>query len=185
MLDKIIVELNSEMETSVDGLAGELASIRSGRATPSLVENVVVDYHGAPVPLRQIATVSAPEFNLSVIQPWERSSLRSIEKDILKANIGFNPSNDGNVVRIAVPPLNEERRAELAKLVSKRVEERRVALRNMRRNTIAELRRMEKNKEISQDELSNAIKHVDEIGESFIDKANEIGKAKEKEIREL
>lgn len=185
MPDKIIVELNSEMETSVDGLAGELASIRSGRATPSLVENVVVDYHGAPVPLRQIATVSTPEFNLIVIQPWERSSLRSIEKDILKANIGFNPSNDGNVVRIAVPPLNEERRAELAKLVSKRVEERRVALRNMRRNTIAELRRMEKNKEISQDELSNAIKHVDEIGESFIDKANEIGKAKEKEIREL
>ncbi len=185
MSDKIIVELNSEMETSVEGLARELASIRSGRATPSLVDNVTVDYHGVPVPLRQLATVSTPEFNLIVIQPWERGSLPSIEKGILKANIGFNPSNDGNVVRIAVPPLNEERRAELAKLVSKRVEERRVALRNIRRNAITQLRRMEKDKEISQDELAHAIKHVDEVGESFIDRANEIGKAKEREIREL
>ena len=185
MPEKIIIELNSEMERSVEGLARELASIRSGRATPSLVENVVVDYHGAPVTLRQIATVSTPESNLIVIQPWERSSLRSIEKDILKANIGFNPSNDGNVIRIAVPPLNEQRRVELAKLVSKRVEERRVALRNMRRTTIAELRRMEKDKEISQDELASAIKRVDEIGESYIEKANEVGKSKESEIKEL
>ncbi|MCK4581090.1 MAG: ribosome recycling factor, partial [Dehalococcoidia bacterium] len=144
MLHEVAIKITAEMQKAVDGLARELATIRSGRAIPSLVENVMIDYHGAPLPLRQIASVSAPEANLILIQPWERSSLRSIEKGILKANIGFNPSNDGNVVRISVPPLNEERREELAKLVSKRVEERRVVLRNTRREGITKLRELEK-----------------------------------------
>lgn len=185
MLHEVAIKITADMQKAVDGLARELATIRSGRAIPSLVENVVIDYHGAPLPLRQIASVSAPEANLILIQPWDRSSLRSIEKGILKANIGFNPSNDGNVVRISVPPLNEERREELAKLVSKRVEERRVVLRNIRREGITKLRELEKDKEISQDELGSGIKRIDEIIDSFIDKASEIGQDKEKEIREL
>ncbi len=185
MVNEVLVELTSEMQKAVDGLAHELASIRTGRATPSLVENVAVDYHGAPIPLRQIANISIPEANLIVVQPWDRSSLRDIDKGILRANIGLNPSNDGNVVRIVIPPLSEERRIELAKLVSRRVEERRVVLRNMRRDIISKLRQMEKDKQISQDELGNTIKRVDEISDSFIEKANEIGRDKEKQIKEL
>ncbi len=185
MLNEVFVELSSEMQKGADGLARDLATIRSGRASPALVESILVDYQGATVPIRQIASISIPEANLIVIQPWERSSLRNIEKAILKANVGLNPSNDSNVVRIVIPSLSEERRAELAKLVAKRVEERRVVLRNIRRDGIGELRQMEKGKQISQDELTNAIKKVDEISDTFIDKVNEIGQNKEKEIKEL
>jgi len=185
MVNEVFIELSSEMQKATDGLARELATIRSGRASPALVETILVDYHGATAPIRQIASISIPEASLIVIQPWDRTSLRNIEKAILRANVGLNPSTDGNVVRIVIPSLSEERRVELAKLVSKRVEERRVVLRNIRRDGIGKLRQMEKSKQISQDELTNAIKKVDEISDSFIDKVNEIGNNKEKEIREL
>jgi ribosome recycling factor len=175
----------SEMEKAVEGLAHELATIRTGRASPSLVDSLQIDYHGAPLPLRQIATVSAPEANLLVIQPWDPSSLSTIEKAILKSNLGFNPSNDGNVIRIAVPPLTEERRTDLAKLVAGRVEDRRVSLRNIRRDTINKLRQMEKNKEISEDELSGTVKQVEETTKSFVDRATQLGQDKEREIKEL
>lgn len=184
MVEEILIELNSKMQKAVDGLARELAIIRTGRANPAIVENIMVDYHGALIPVHQIATISAPEANLIVIQPWDRTSLRNIEKAILKADIGLNPLNDGNIIRVVIPPLSEERRIKLAKSVSKRVEERRVVLRNIRRDSITKLRQMEKNKEISQDELEDSIKQVDKISESFIDKANEIGQKKGKEIRE-
>jgi ribosome recycling factor len=184
MVEEILIELNSKMQKAVDGLARELATIRTGRATPTLVENIMVDYHGIPAPVQQIAAISAPEANLIVIQPWDRTSLRNIEKAILKADIGLNPLNDGNIIRVVIPPLSEERRIKLAKAVSKRTEERRVVLRNIRRDSITKLRQMEKNKEISQDELEDSIKQVDKISESFMDKANEIGQKKEKEIRE-
>jgi ribosome recycling factor len=185
MVNEVFIELSSEMQKAVDGLARELATIRSGRASPALVESILVDYQGSAVPIRQIANISIPEARLIVIQPWDRTSLRNIEKGILRANVGLNPSNDGNVVRIVIPPLSEERRVELAKLVSKRVEERRVVLRNMRRDGIGKLRQMEKDKQISQDELTNAIKKVGDISDSFMDKVNEIGQNKEREIREL
>lgn len=185
MVNEVFIELNSEMQKAIDGLARELASIRSGRASPALVETILVDYQGAAVPIRQIANISIPEARLIVIQPWDRTSLRNIEKGILRANVGLNPSNDGNVVRIVIPSLSEERRVELAKLVSKRVEERRVVLRNIRRDGIGKLRQMEKNKQISQDELTNAVEKVGEISDNFIDKANEMGQNKEKEIKEL
>lgn len=185
MVNKVFIELSSEMQKASDGLARELATIRSGRASPALVETILVDYQGAAAPIRQIASISIPEASLIVIQPWDRTSLRNIEKAILRANVGLNPSTDGNAVRIVIPSLSEERRVELAKLVSKRVEERRVVLRNIRRDGIGKLRQIEKSKQISQDELTNAIKKVDEISDSFIDKVNEIGQNKEKEIREL
>ncbi len=185
MVDRILLELNLKMQKTVDGLGRELDAIRTGRANPAIVENIMVDYHGVPVQLHQIAAISTPEANLIVIQPWERSSLRSVEKAVLKSDIGINPVNDGSVIRMVIPPLSEERRIELAKVVSKKVEERRVVLRNTRRDFIGKLRDMEKSKEISQDELKSAVKRVDEINDSFVDKATEVGQKKEKEIREI
>ena len=185
MPDEIFSELNSRMEKAVDGLIRELSIIRTGRATPSLVENIMVDYHGAPIPLCQLASISAPEANLIVIHPWDHTLAASIKKAILKSDIGLNPLADGNIIRIAIPPLSEERRIELAKLVSKRVEERRVTLRNIRRDGISKLKEIEKNKEISQDELKSAMNRVQEISDNFIDRVGKIGKDKEREIKEI
>lgn len=184
-MDELFAELNSRMQKAVDGLAKELATIRAGRATPALLDNIVVDYQGTCVPLRQLATFSIPEANLIVIQPWDRTSLRDIERAILAANIGLNPMNDGNIIRVIIPPLSEERRKELVKFVSKKVEERRVAIRNIRRDGIEKLRGMERNKEISQDELKNYLKKIDMLTEAFVAKASELGQSKEKEIQEI
>ena len=185
MADELIAELNDRMQKTVDGLARELATIRAGRATPALLDNIVADYHGSPVPLSQLGTMSTPEANLIVIQPWDRTSLRDIERAILAANIGLNPANDGNLIRVVIPPLSEERRNELVKLVSKRVEERRIAVRNIRRDGIEKLREMEKDKQISQDELKNNIKKIDQLTEAFVERVNELGETKEREIREI
>lgn len=173
------------MEKTVSGLARQLLTIRTGRASPSLIENIQAEYHGALSPIQQIASISVSEGNLIVIRPWDRGSIRAIEKAILKADIGLNPSNDGTVVRIIIPHLSAERRDELAKLVSKRVEERRIVLRNERRVAVAKLREQEKNKEISQDQLLHYTKKIDNICTSFIDQVNKIGLDKEKEIKEL
>ena len=185
MLDELFAELNSRMQKAIDGLAKELASIRAGRATPSLLDNIIVAYQGSSVPLRQLATLSIPEANLMIIQPWDRTSLRDIERAILTANIGLNPANDGNIIRVVIPPLNEERRKELVKFVSRKVEERRVAIRNIRRDGIEKLREMEKNKEISEDELKNNSKKIDQLTEASVGRVGELGQRKEKEIREI
>ncbi len=185
MLDELLTDLNLRMQKAIDGLSKELAAIRAGRATTSLLDNIVVDYHGSFVPLYQLATMSIPEANLIIIQPWDRTSLRDIERAILTANIGLNPMNDGNVIRVVIPPLSEERRNELVKLVYKRVEERRIAVRNIRRDGIEKLRAMEKNKEISEDELKNNTKKIDQLTEVCIDSVSELGQRKEREIREI
>lgn len=185
MVDEAFSELNSKMQKAVDGLSRELVTIRTGRATPALLDNIMVDYHAAVTPLRQIASIFTPEANLITVQPWDRALLRDIERAILKADIGLNPLNDGNMIRVIIPPLSEERRTELAKLVFKRVEDRRVVVRNIRRDAIGKLREMEKNKEISQDQLQNNTKQIDKFADSFIDKLNEIGQNKEKEIKEV
>ena len=185
MLDELLAELNSRMQKATDGLARELATLRAGRATTALLDNIMVDYQGTSVPLYQLATMSIPEANLIIIQPWDRTSLRDIERAILTANIGLNPANDGNVIRVVIPPLSEERRKELVKLVSRKVEERRIAIRNIRRDGIEKLREMEKNKEISQDELKNNTKKIDQLTEACIDKVSELGQSKEREIQEI
>jgi ribosome recycling factor len=185
MVDEIFAELNSRMQKAVDGLARELATIRAGRATPALLDNITVDYQDTSVPLRQLATLSIPEANLIIIQPWDRTSLRDIERAILTANIGLNPANDGNLIRVVIPPLSEERRKELVKFVSRKVEERRIAIRNIRRDGIEELREMAKNKEISEDELKNNTKKIDQLTEACVDRVGELGQSKEKEIREI
>jgi ribosome recycling factor len=185
MLDELLTELNSRMQKAVDGLAKELATIRAGRATPALLDNIMVDYQGTSVPIYQLATMSIPEANLIIIQPWDRTSLRGIERAILTANIGINPANDGNVIRVVIPPLSEERRKELVKLVSRKTEERRIAIRNIRRDGIEKLREMEKNKEISEDELKNNSKKIDQLTEACVDRVSELGQSKEREIQEI
>lgn len=184
-MEELLTELNGRMRKAVDGLARELTTIRAGRATPALLDNVTVDYHGSPVPLYQLATMSAPEANLIVVQPWDRTSLRDIEKAILAANIGLNPANDGNLIRVLIPPLSEERRIELVKLVSRKVEERRIAIRNIRRDGIEKLREMERAKEISQDDLKTNTKKIDQLTEAFVDQVSELGENKERDIREI
>jgi ribosome recycling factor len=185
MVDELIAELNGRMQKTVDGLAKELATVRAGRATPALLDNIAVDYHGSLIPLNQLGTLSTPDVNLIVIQPWDRASLRDIEKAILAANIGLNPANDGSLIRVVIPPLSEERRNELVKLVARRVEERRIAVRNVRRDGIEKLREMERDKQISQDELKNSTKKIDQLTEVFVDRVNELGEGKEREIREI
>jgi len=185
MLDELLTELNSRMQKAIDGLAKELATIRAGRATPALLDNIMVDYQGTSIPLYQLSTMSIPEANLIIIQPWDRTSLREIERAILTANIGLNPANDGNVIRVVIPPLSEERRKELVKLVSRKTEERRIAIRNIRRDGIEKLREMEKNKEISEDELKNNTKKIDQLTEACVDRVSELGRSKEREIQEI
>ena len=185
MVSEVLIDATADMQKCVDGLSHEFASIRTGRASPALVEGVLVEYHGVNVPLKQLANIAVPEPALLTIQPWDRSSLRAVEKSILKANLGLNPSNDGSVIRLMIPPLSEERRGELAKLVAKRVEERKVALRNIRRDYVSKLKQMEKDKQISQDEMEASLKKVDDLTDAFIVKAAETGQVKEKEIREL
>ncbi|MDH4269835.1 MAG: ribosome recycling factor [Dehalococcoidia bacterium] len=173
------------MQKATDGLAKELATLRAGRATPAFLDHIMVDYQGTTIPLNQLATISIPEANLMIIQPWDRTSLREIERAILTANIGLNPANDGSVIRVVIPPLSEERRKELVKFVSKKVEERRIAIRNIRRDGIEKLREMEKSKEISEDELKNNTKKIDQLTEACVGKVSELGQHKEKEIQEI
>jgi ribosome recycling factor len=185
MLDELFAELNSRMQKATDGLAKELATLRAGRATPALLDHIMVNYHDTSIPLHQLATISIPEANLIVIQPWDRTSLRDIERAILTANIGLNPANDGNLIRVVIPPLSEERRKELVKFVSRQVEERRIVMRNIRRDGIEKLREMEKNKEISEDDLKNNTRRIDQLTEACVAKVNELGQRKEKEIQEI
>jgi ribosome recycling factor len=185
MLDELLTELNSRMQKAIDGLARELATIRAGRATPALLDNIMVDYHGTHIPLHQLATISVPEANLILMQPWDRTALRDIERAILTANIGLNPANDGNIIRVVIPPLSEERRRELVKVVSKKAEERRIAVRNIRRDGIEKLREWEKNKEISEDELKSSTKKIDQLTEVCVSRVDELGQKKESEIQEI
>ena len=185
MLDELFAELNSRMQKAIDGLAKELAAIRAGRATPALLDHIMVGYQGTSIPLRQLATISIPDANLMLIQPWDRTSLRDIERAILTANIGLNPANDGNVIRVVIPPLSEERRKELVKFLSKKVEERRIAIRNIRRDGIEKLRDLEKSKEISEDDLKSNTKRIDQLTEVCVEKVGELGERKEKEILEI
>lgn len=177
--------IEERMQKTVDGMKTELATIRTGRATPSLVEHLRIEYSGATMLLNQLAGISAPDANLLVIQPWDKSSIQSIEKAIRTSDLGLNPVNDGNVIRINVPPLSEERRQELIKVVHKRLEERRVAIRNLRREAMDELKESEKNKEMSQDEHKRTLNQLQKITDGCIADAEDIGRGKEAELREV
>ncbi len=185
MIDEVLLEAKSRMGKSIEVLKKDLTTIRTGRATPFILDNVKVDYYGTPTPIKQIATIAAPEARLLTVQPWDSSIIGDITKAIQKADLGLNPSNDGHIIRIPIPPLSEERRKEMVKSVHKRAEEGKVALRNVRRDSLETLREFEKAKEISQDDQKRGQAKLQEITDAFIAEVDHIAKDKETELLEV
>jgi ribosome recycling factor len=170
------------MQKAVESLKADLAGVRTGRASPGLVEHLKVDYYGTPTPLNQLATISAPDAKLLVIQPYDRAAIGTVEKAILKSDLGLTPSNDGSLIRLSIPPLTEERRKELARHVRKRVEEARVAVRNVRRDIHEHMRRLEHDHAISQDELHRSETELQKLTDEQIKETDRIGEEKEQEL---
>jgi ribosome recycling factor len=185
MIEQILTEINGKMQKAVEALSRDLATIRTGRASPALVEHIKADYHGILTSINQMASISIPDAKMILIQPWDSSSIRSIEKAILTSDLGLNPISDSRVLRIPIPPLTEERRKELTRVVHKRLEDARIALRNLRREGIEKLRQSEKDKEISQDQCARTSEQLQKLTDNFVDKINNIGQTKEKEIMEV
>jgi ribosome recycling factor len=182
MVNQALWNIEEKMKASAEGLKVELASIRTGHASPALVEHIKADYAGVPTPLNQMAAISAPEATLIVIQPWDRSTIPKIEKAILKSDLGLNPVTSGNLIRLNLPPLSEERRQDLTRIVRKREEERKIAIRNLRHESMGELKELEKNKEISQDEHKRALEKLQKLTDGFIADIEQIAQDKEAEL---
>ncbi|MEK7852049.1 MAG: ribosome recycling factor [Deltaproteobacteria bacterium] len=185
MLNDIYRDVKGKMEGTVAALKREFGTIRAGRASLSVLDGIIVDYYGVPTQLNQIATLSVPESRLIVIQPWEAKILPEIEKAIMKSDLGLTPTNDGKLIRLAFPPLTEDRRKELVKVAKKMAEEAKVAIRNIRREGNDFLKEMEKEKDISEDDLKKGQEEVQKITDSYIAKIDEILTHKEKEIMEV
>ncbi|MEE1280471.1 MAG: ribosome recycling factor [Oscillospiraceae bacterium] len=177
--------LKEKMNKSVDVLKSDFAAIRAGRANPAVLDKVNVDYYGVPTPIQQMAAVSVAEARVLVIQPWDASTLKDIEKAINISDIGINPTNDGRVIRLAFPPLTEERRRDIAKDISKLSENCKVAIRSIRRDGIEKFKAMKKASEITEDDLKNCEKQVQDLTDQFCKTVDELSKTKEKEILEL
>lgn len=185
MVQTVLKDTEEKMKKAVEALRKDFQSIRAGRANPALLDKIQVDYYGVPTPLNQVANISAPEARLLVIQPWDKSVLGDIEKAILKSDLDLTPNNDGNIIRIAIPQLTEERRKELVKIVKKKAEEYRVVIRNIRREANDEIKKMEKNGEISEDEMHRSQDEVQELTNQYIEKIDGVLKIKEAEIMEV
>jgi len=185
MVDDIFTDTERRMQKAVEALRHDLTAVRTGRASAALLERIQVDYYGAPTPINHVANVSVPEARLLVIQPYERKMLADIEKAIQKSDLGINPNNDGQVIRLNIPPLNEERRRELVKTVHKKLDEHKVAIRNIRRDAQDKLREREKKKEISEDELKRSTERLQKLTDRHIDEMDKVGKTKELEILEV
>lgn len=181
---EIIKETKSGMQKSVDYFKQQLSKVRTGRASTSLIDGVYVDYYGAPTPVSQVGGVSAPDARTIMIQPYDRSIINDIEKAIRSADLGFNPQNDGSVIRIPVPPLTEERRKEFVKICKKYAEEARVAVRNVRRESIDALKKAEKDKHITEDDLKRGEDEVQKVTDEYIKIVDSILETKEKELLE-
>ena len=180
-----LAHTEDRMKKTIEVLRRDLVSIRTGRASPELLHRVTVDYYGTTTPLQQLATLSAPDARTIVVQPWDRKLIPDIEKAILKSDLGFNPANDGQVLRISVPPLTQQRRAELAKLVSKRLEEAKVALRNERRDTHEGIRKAERASERSADEAKRNGDQLQKLLDRYVGEVDRIGAANHAEIAEV
>lgn len=185
MIRDLLRETEDRMKKTLEVLEADLRAIRTGRASPALVERVMVDYYGVPTPLNQLAVISAPEPQLLTIRPYDPSSLGEIERAILKSDLRLTPSNDGRIIRLVIPPLTEQRRTELARMVSRRVEEAKVALRNIRRQALDDLREFEKEKMISEDEFFKARDELQELTDQYTARADEIGGRKTREVMEV
>jgi len=182
MIDDALLDATDRMEKALEALRRDLATVRTGRASPALVEHLKVDYYGAATPLNQLATISTPDARLITIQPWDRGSIGAIEKAILKSDIGLNPSNDGALIRLAIPQLTEERRRDIAKQVRKRAEDARIAVRNIRRDCHENIRRLEHDHEISQDDLHRAETELQKLTDDHIKEIDKVGHEKEEEV---
>jgi ribosome recycling factor len=185
MINDVMTDAETRMGKAIESLKRDLGSIRTGRASPSLVERLTVDYYGSSTPLNQLAGISVPESRLLVIQPWDRGSMSAIEKAIMKSELGLNPTNDGQVIRISIPALTEERRKQLVKLVHGHVEEGKVALRNIRRDAVAQVKELMSEKLIGEDDERRAEQQVDDLTKRFVSEADRVGKAKEQEVLEF
>ena len=185
MNEAIFTQTQKEMDDSVNALRKELTKLRTGRASTALLEHINVDYYGASTPLNQLATLSAPEPRLLVIQPFDRGAMAEIERAILKSDLGLTPNNDGKIIRIPIPQLTEDRRKELVKHVKKIAEEYRVSVRNHRRLAIEQLKESEKKKEITADDVKHGQDRVQKITDEFIGRIDKIIKAKEDEVMEV
>jgi ribosome recycling factor len=184
-VDEVLDDTTSRMEKSVTALERELGGIRTGRASPRLVESLLIDYYGVPTPLNQIASITVPEARLLMIQPWDRSAMKEVEKSIMKSALGLMPNSDGTVIRLSIPPLTEDRRRDLVRLVGRKVEDGHVAVRNIRRSGVESVRSMERDKELSQDELRRAQSDLQDLTDLFVSQMDEMKKDKEQEVMEV
>jgi len=178
----ILNDTRPKMEAIIDDLQRKLSNVRTGRATVGLLDTVVVDYYGTPTPLNQMASVAVPEPQMLTVQPWDMSQVNAVEKAIIAANLGLNPSNDGKIVRLPIPPLNEERRRQLAKQVGEVAEDHKVAIRNIRHASNDSLKKLLKDKAISEDDERGGLDDVQKLTNNFISKIDELAKNKEQEI---
>ena len=184
-VDSVLADADSRMVKAVEFLSRDVNSLRTGRATTSLVEGVMVDYYGTPTPLNQLATISVPEARLIVVQPYDRQALQSIEKGIQRSDTGLNPSSDGTVIRLAVPPLTQDRRREIVRALKRKVEDSKVAVRNVRRDAVERLRSMEKDKLVPQDENRRAQERLQKTTDAHIGELDKVSSAKEAEIMQV
>ncbi len=185
MIKDMINETDGRMNKTIEHLTQDLATLRAGRANPAMVDRLMVSYYGQATPLNQLANITVPEPRLLVIQPWDKSSIPEIEKAVMKSDLGINPSNDGNVIRLAVPQLTEERRKEIVKVVKKRGEEAKVAIRNIRREQNDFMKAAEKDKVVFEDESKKGMEEVQKITDKYIKDIDSIMAAKEKDIMEV
>ena len=185
MVNEALADGDARMKGAVRVLEEDLAAIRTGRASPALIERLAVDYYGTPTPLMQLATISAPEPRLLTVRPFDPGSLKTIERAIQASDLGLTPGNDGKLIRLSIPPLTEERRHELVRIVNHRVEEARVSVRNVRRDVLNDLREFEREKLISEDDLHRGESELQKLTDRFIEQVNEIGKRKETEVLEV
>ncbi len=185
MIKETLSDAESRMSKANDALMHELATIRTGRASPSLVEHLRVDYYGTSTPLNQLATIGVPEARMLTIQPWDKGSLEAIEKAIQTSNLGLNPTDDGAIIRLAIPQLTEDRRKELVRVVHQKTEDGRVEIRNIRRDAHEMLRDLQREKEISEDEEHRAQEELQKVTDRFIGEAESVGEEKEQELMEV
>jgi ribosome recycling factor len=184
-VQNVYTELEKKMKTSLEAFRKELNSIRTGRASLSLLDGITVQYYGVPTPLNQVATLSVPESRLMTIQPWDSSVIGEVEKAILKSDLGLTPSSDGRVIKIPIPPLTEERRRQLVRVVKKLGEDCKVAVRNVRREGNDDIKSLEKDKKISEDELRRAQDQIQKLTDRFITMVDQVSAQKEKEVMEI
>ncbi len=185
MIKDALADAEDRMKGAITALSNDLATIRTGRASPALVERLDVEYYGSPTPLQQLATISAPEPRLLTIKPFDPASLKDIERAIRASELGLTPNNDGKLIRLNIPPLTEERRKQLTRVVHHRLEEARVAVRNIRRAVHEDMREFEKEKLISEDDLTRGENELQKLTDRYIEKVDELGKRKEAEILEI